>query len=258
MRLRPEILAMAYRVLPVALALASVLIHLNSSVATSNPREHAMQFQGPDAALERAIAADDPMGVEAALKAGARVEAFGAHGVTPLIYAVGTGKLRAVEVLLRHGADTAAADAGGDTAVTLAVTGRKRFPDLLPMILKAGGNPNSRMPNGEPVLTVLSLARDREGLRLLKDAGADVDLRGRDGRPLIVGAGLGQDWDIVWLLIRLGAKFDYPDEPNNLVTAFNVPGAIPDDSPLWPAKEKVWTFLKEHGLPVPPLHRDIP
>ena len=51
----------------------------------------------------------------------------------------------------------------------------------------------------------------------------------------------------------LGAKHDYegiPRRPLSLPMAgsFTFP-----DSPIFPYKKKVWQFLKEHGIAVPPL-----
>jgi uncharacterized protein len=59
--------------------------------------------------------------VRAALAAGASVNARGAHGVTPLEFAIATRHKHAAAELIGYDADPNLKDAEGDSAVTLAV-----------------------------------------------------------------------------------------------------------------------------------------
>lgn len=205
-----------------------------------------MQFSGPDAVLEEAIAADDPAAVSAALSAGANVNAVGAMGVTPLAFAVGTGKAGAARALIAAGADPNLADDDGDTAVTLAVNRYDSQPDFLTMVLDAGGNPNQARPDGDPVIVRFVNGAKLDAISLMHEKGADVSAIANQ-QPLVVFAAYGADWDVVWHLITLGTDLTDPKAREGLVTAFNTPGATPPDSPLYPAKVKVYEHLRELG-----------
>ncbi len=211
-----------------------------------------MQFTGQDAVLEEAIIADDGAAVNTALSGGANVNARGTFGVTPLAFAVGTGKERAARALVAAGANPNLEDEEGDTAVTLAVGRYKSQPDLLRMVLDAGGNPNQARPDGDPVIVRFINGADLEAITLMRDKGADMNAIA-NRQPLVVFAAYGTDWDVVWHLITLGADLTDPKTREGLVEAFKVPGATLPDSPLYPAKVKVFEHLRELGEdPVPP------
>lgn len=212
-----------------------------------------MQFTGPNVALERAIEADDPAAVEAAIAAGADANAHGAHGVTPLAFAVGTARVRAAQALVRHRADPNVKDVEGDNAVTLAVNAYARDPALLRLVLDAGGDPNTRRRDGSPVIVRFGNDRDLAAITMLHERGADIDIVD-DGQPLAVGYAISEDWDVVWHLIELGARLDTPKVREGMMFAFKNPGFPSPDSPLYPAKVKVWQRLKGLGLnPTPPM-----
>jgi len=211
-----------------------------------------MQFTGADAALERAIEADDGGAVDAAIAAGADANARGAHGVSPLAFAVGTFRKQAARALIAHRADPNRKDDEGDDAVTLAVTAYARDPELLALVLDAGGNPDARNPDGSPVITRFCSDRNLGAITWLHRRGADINAED-DGQPLVVSYAYSVDWDVVWHLIQLGARTDTPKAREGLVDAFGVPGATLPDSPLYPAKVKVWQHLKAQGAdPTPP------
>jgi len=212
-----------------------------------------MIFQGREEALEQAILQDNALAVAKLIEGGADPNARGRNEVTPVEFAVGNLKKHATTELLRHGADLNLKDVEGDNAVTLAVRAYNKEPDLLAIVLKSGGDPNTRQPDGDPVIAHFIHDHNLEAIRFMKAAGADIDARSRSGDPLIIEVGITEDWDVLWTLLDLGAKYDYPDEPMNLVKAFATPEVTPPDSPLWPYKVKVWKFLHERGLPLPPL-----
>lgn len=211
-----------------------------------------MQFTGPNAALERAIEADDPRAVDAAIAAGADANARGAHGVTPLPFAIGTFRRQAAAALIARGADANRKDDEGDNAVTLAARAYARDPQLLAMVLDAGGDPNTRFVNGAPLITHFGNAYNFAAMTWLHKRGADLNVDD-GGQPLIVGYAWSVDWDVVWHLIELGARTDTPDVREGLIATFGVPGATLPDSPIYPFKVKVWRHLKAQGAnPTPP------
>jgi uncharacterized protein len=228
----------------------SALATLACTAAPS--RSQAMQFTGPNAALERAIEADDAQAVDAAIAKGANPNARGTHNVTPLAFAIGTFRKNAAQALIRHRADPNAKDAEGDNAVTLAATAYARDPQLLAMVLDAGGDPNTRFYNGAPLITRFGNDYNFAAMTWLHKRGADIDADD-DGWPLVVGYAYSVDWDVVWHLIELGARTDTPKAREGLVAAFGVPEVTQPDSPLYPAKVKVWRHLKAQGAnPTPP------
>ena len=211
-----------------------------------------MQFSGIDESLERAINADDPSAVSAALANGAAVNARGRHSVTPLEYAVGARKKAAAAELIRHRADPNIKDAEGDSAVSLAVTLYATDPVYLAMVLDGGGDPNAARPDGDPVIVRFINDRNLAGITYLHSRGASIDQL-VNGQPMIVDAAYGADWDVVWHLIGLGARLDSHQVQLGLVEAFNVPGATLTDSPIYAYKVQVWHQLRELGLkPRPP------
>ena len=216
-----------------------------------------MYFQETAKLLEQSIEHDDAIGVAKAIKAGENPNTQGLHGVTPLIMAVGKLKKQAVAELLRHGASTEQRDIEGDNAVTLAIRAYKKEPQLLDMVLKAGGNPNTLFPNSDPVIVRFLNDYNFDAVRYLKKAGADIDARNRSGDPLVISYGISEDWDAVWTLLDLGAQYNYPQEAFTWQDIFSTPDTTPPDSPLWPYKVKVWKFLKQNGQSVPDNIEDL-
>lgn len=212
-------------------------------------------FNSTEAALESAIEADDAAAVTAAIAAGAQANARGQYRITPLMVAVGRGKPQAVAALLAGGADPNAKADDGTSAVSLAVEGYREAPEIMRMIFGGGGDPNARRPNRDPVIMRFINDRNCEYIRRMKDQGADLDITTRGDDPIITEAALGQDWDVVWCLIELGARYDYT-QGSRQPLAESLAGTFPaPDSPIYPYKVKVWELLKSRGLPVPPLRR---
>lgn len=212
---------------------------------------------GPQASLDQAVAADDAAGIATALAAGAKVDARGPHGVTPLMAAVDRQRLRSVATLLRSGADPNATADDGASPVSLAVENYRIQPvgqQIMMAVFQAGGRPDTRRPNGDPVLMKFVNLHDCDGVRLMKSLGADLDARDRGGDPVITVAALGMDWDVVWCLIELGARFDYENggarDPLSLSLRNKAPSR---GSPLFAYKEKVWQRLRDAGIAVLPL-----
>lgn len=209
-------------------------------------------------ALESAVVADDAMAIAAALAAGAVVNARGRHGVTPLMIAVDRQKQRAVARLLEAGADPNLAAADGASPVSLAVQNHRSGPGILSLLMHAGGNPDLRRPDREPVIMRFLNNRDCDGIRAWKRYGADLDITTRAGDPIITAAALRQDWDVVWCLIELGARYDHESSSRQPISRSLIGPFPAEDSPIFPFKVKVWDFLKSKGVAVPPLEPAYP
>ena len=216
-------------------------------------KAHVDWFTGKDLLLQQAIDADDVEKLHAAVKAGAQVNAKGKQAVTPLEYALGHFKKQTYTELLHLHADPNQRDVEGDNAVTLAVRAYAKDPEYLVLALKSGGDPNTRKADADPIIASFIAARNIKGIQFLASMGADVNARGRNAAPLIVDASLTQDWDVVWCLLELGAKFDYTTENFSVEAGFRNYKATPPDSPLYAYKQKSYEFLTAHGLALPPL-----
>jgi len=246
---------------PGILVVILILSAFLSDTSAAGAKEPTMKkyFQGSDAEkmLEQAIRQDSAEGIIKAVKAGADPNTRGLYGVTPLEMAVGDLRKNAVAELLRQGADMNVRDAEGDNAVTWAVVAYKRDPQILDMLLDAGADPNTLRADGDPIIVRFLADHDLDAIRYLHEKGANIDARDRSNDPLILTEGVTKDWDSVWTLLELGAKFDYYHERFTWQKIFSNPNATPPDSSLWPFKVKVWKFLRQHGQPVPARLEDL-
>ena len=209
-------------------------------------------FDGNSGRLEAAVRADDSRAIAESLSAGLDANTRGKQGVTPLMLAVDLGALAAVTTLLAHRANPNDKAIDGASAVSLAVENYKRQPDILLAVMQAGGDANLRRPDGEPVIIRFVNDRNCEYMRMMKQFGADVDALDRSRDPILTHAALADDWESVWCLISLGAKFQ------------NLPGfytlsrllkskTISVGSAQFTFKQRVWSHLREHGIDVSPL-----
>jgi uncharacterized protein len=230
-----------------------VLITLLASNATGDDKKmNNGYFRAEDARLESAILADNRRAIAQAIEKGAKVNARGIHDITPLMLAVDRHKQQAVFELLAHGADPNMKAADRNSAVSLAVENYRDMPEIMFAVIKAGGNPNTRRPDNDPVIMRFINDRNCEYIRHMKSLGADLNITTRGGDPIINDAGVGADWDVVWCLIELGAKYDY-EQTSRLPLSKCLANRFPShDSPIYPYKKKVWQFLKEHGVAVRP------
>ncbi|MFL6676702.1 MAG: ankyrin repeat domain-containing protein [Burkholderiaceae bacterium] len=230
------------------------------STPSPMPSTKAIFFSsGIQQRLEVAIRTDDASSIDQLLAAGAQVNARGLHDVTPLMIAVDAQSPHAVATLLRAGANPnlKAADRAG--AVHLAVQSRLAKPngqDILAMIIKGGGDPNTRRPDGDPVLVSFTYDHDLDGIRWLHSLGADLDIVGRAREPIISGQAYAQNWDCVWVMIELGAHYDYEKTVFPLSKAISGSYASSPDSILYSYKLKVWQLFKDHGFAVKPFGAD--
>ncbi len=240
-----------------AVLLAALLCGSASTYADTMKPTNQFFDAGPQAALEIAIRTDDVSRIDDALKHGAAVNARGKFDITPLMVAVDAQRLRAVQALLKAGALPNALAKDGNGAVSLAVRSYLAQPNgrqILRAILDGGGNPDTRQPDGDPVLMRFVLDRDVADLALMKQLGANLDIRDRGGDPLITKLAMAQDWDMVWAFIELGAEADYEHGRSRQPLSLALKGDYPArDSPLYPYKRKVWQFLKDKGVEVPPM-----
>ncbi len=211
--------------------------------------------------LEVAIRSDDATAIGLLVSEGAQANARGLHGVTPLMIAVDAQAAQAVAALLRAGANPNLKAADGAGAVHLAVENHAAAPQghaILEMIMRAGGDPNATRPDGDPVIVRFTYDHDLDSLRWFKSLGANLDIRGRSDRPILSDLAFSQNWDSVWVMIELGARYDYEGTPDALSGALNSTYASSPDAQLYPYKRQVWELFKERGIAVKPWREAKP
>ncbi len=243
------------RVLAVLGLLAAVYgacVLATSTAQTSMPSTRSAFFKsGVQQRLEIAIRNNDAATVTQLLASGAQVDARGLSQATPLMVAVDAQAAAAVDALLRARANPNLMAADGAGAVHLAVENHAAMPNghaILEMVMKAGGNPDTLRPDRDPVLMRFVYDHDLDDLRWFKSLGANVDITARTSRPLIADAAFGQNWDSVWCLIELGAKYDYENTLYPLSEALDSTYGSSPGGRLYPYKLKVWQLLKDKGL----------
>lgn len=234
-------------------SVATMLFFFLTCVHSEGQKMTGKYFNGLDSKLEAAILADNQAAIVDALKAGADVNARGIHNITPLMLAVDRLKHNAVTELLVRGANPNLKADDGAGAVSLAVENYREAPDIMFAIFKGGGDPNTRRPDNDPVIIRFLNDRNCEFIRHMKALGADLNITTRGDDPLITDASTARDWDVVWCLIELGAKYDHEKtsrRPLSLSLAAKTPSP---GSPIYPYKKRVWQFLRDHGVAVQPL-----
>ena len=123
--------------------------------ATSVPKPKATL---PPDALHRAAKAGNLKGLEAALAAGADVNARDDKGWTALMYVVDKGYVLLVEPLLQAQADPDVRAPDGATALFMAVA--HGHSEIIPLLMKAGADPTIKGPKGK---TATEIAQARYG-----------------------------------------------------------------------------------------------
>ena len=148
------------------------------------------------------------------LSRGAQVNVQTDEG-TPLMMAVKAGQTEAVKLLLAAGADVKAVHRIGDQALMMAARQRSyRNPALVPdaeivrLLLAQGADPNAR---GDWERTALMHANTAAKVKLLVDAGANVEMKDKEGQTALMKAASNGNADVVTALLENGANVNAAD-----------------------------------------------
>ncbi|MFD1538753.1 ankyrin repeat domain-containing protein [Nonomuraea guangzhouensis] len=128
-------------------------------------------------------------------------------GWTPLMCAVGVGRLPLVEFLISAGADVNRIGRGTESGTVLTLALELAEPlAIVSVLLRAGADPNLSRPDGWTPLMLAAYEGDVEVIQALVAAGADVLASKDDGKvtPVSVAEGWGHG-DAVRVLRELGA-----------------------------------------------------
>lgn len=172
----------------------------------------AAVLYGQDASLIEAVHRDDAKAVEELVRSGADVKATNRYGVTPLALACENGNSALIAKLLEAGADPNAALPGGETALmTASRTGRL---DAVKVLLAHGADVNAKEPRrGQTAIMWAAAEGHADVVEALIAAGADFRARLDSGfTPLLFAAREGKK-DVVRVLLKAGAAVNETAQP---------------------------------------------
>jgi ankyrin repeat protein len=159
------------------------------------------------ASLLDAIERGDRAAAMRLLSRGAEVNAAGADGTTPIMWAAANDDPELVRALIKAGANVKARNQFGTSALTeAAIIGSA---PIIEALLTAGADPNTRNPEGETPLMAVARTGNVEAARRLLDAGADVNAREDFGRQsALMWAAAQSQAEMVKLLASRGADLN--------------------------------------------------
>lgn len=190
------------------------------------------------------------------IQQGADVNAKGRDGMRPLFWAMGKNSLKGFEILLQNGANpnvTAEGLIKGErppSVMELAAIAEN--PDYLRLALKHGGNPNYPLGYGNRTIIDEAIMNNRlENLRILTEAGADINHQDSFGSPPIMAAARIRNYDMVYFLLGKGADPTIIDSAGSdlasFLKKFGQRGVKPD-SEQYQWYLKVVAEMKKRGL----------
>lgn len=192
---------------------------------TEEQLERARELRDEDGrtALHVAAAGGHASAVEALLRGSSNppshVNVCDEEGWTPLMSASSSGRLTVVHSLLQHGADAAAVNSGGRTALHYAAS--KGHVGILRQIVGGVGRGaraiNQRDKVGATPLHRAAAANQPSACELLLEEGAAVDAADASGQTPAMAAALCAHEQVVLLLVRHGASIDKKDKEERTV-----------------------------------------
>ncbi|UYZ62514.1 ankyrin repeat domain-containing protein [Hymenobacter weizhouensis] len=212
-----------------------------------------LYFSGRELAAAQAIIAGDTAELERLLAyTGLDPDGHGAGGLTLLLFAFGIQRNECLQTLLRWRANPNRETLTDEGELVQPVALAAGLPNLVPLrlLLAAGGDPNS-LDRGEPALFNAIHARNWSALRLLVEAGADLNRTAPDGTtPMLLLAYLNQYEQVDYLLGK-GADFERPDSSGGTV-AFAVQTAdLEPESEEYKWLRQVKRLLELRGVSFP-------
>lgn len=175
---------------------------------------------------------------ELLLAHGAKLEMRGYENRTPLHQAAMRNRIEVVKYFLDRGANTEARDEHGLTPLLLALDQRTSSIGVIALLVQHGAKVNVRSSAGTPAIHS-AVGRSVEIVRLLLDAGADINTPDRLQRTPLHIAVISKDLTMVKYLLSRGA------DPNRQDYARRTPlyytwGGSEDD-------REIAAVLREHG-----------
>jgi len=143
--------------------------------------------------------------VKAFISHGVNVNISGDDGITPLMAASRLGRRDIIEILLQAGADVAAYDSEGKTALHYGVLSRLQDADLVKFLISKGADVEAKDNKGVTPLILCALERRPQILKVLLDADSPVNAADHDGNTALHAAAKYSWLRGVDLLLKAGA-----------------------------------------------------
>jgi ankyrin repeat protein len=157
-----------------------------------------------DAQLWSALHGGDLTAAQAALDAGADIEATNTQGMTPFRFFAGEGKMEQARWLATHGVNVNAGDRLRATALHRTIERDK--PELIAELLAMGLDPTLRSASGAPALLMAVLLRNPTPMtNKLLELGVDPNARSSSGTSPVLAAAASKDGPLVLTLLAAGA-----------------------------------------------------
>ncbi len=159
-------------------------------------------------ALARAIEAGNSEMTLKLLNAGAKTDVSGESGDPLIVDAVSSGNYQVTELLIKNGASVNSS--GKNLPLTpLAIAIQQQDGWLISDLISAGADTNVTGENGDPLLVEAVNAGDHDLANLLLENGAEVDYVGTSGETALAIAVRAADLTMVDLLLANGADPDF-------------------------------------------------
>jgi len=226
-------------------AIALAACNCGKTVRNMNVEE---AFQRPqDQQLASAAACGDADGIEAAIAAGADVNASGKNELSPLIWAIVAGNAEGVSELLDVGANPDLPP----YAIFFAVELDRR--SSLEALLKHGANTDiyDKGIDATPLhLAVRQL--NRPLIELLVKYGADLNVVDSRGYTPMDQAAIFNRFDYVLYFLNHGADYreEFISNSDNALVFFLETSIVNPSSHLYKARQEVVDFLRAKGLKI--------
>lgn len=128
------------------------------------------------------------------------------------------------------------------------------FTDWLKMILVAGGNPNE-IADGKPVLfEAVGTKNAMKNLKALISYGADVNLKDKEGRNIVLYVAMFDEFDQALYLAKQGANIDVKSDLIDMINDAIV--ETTDEGKKIPQNVlNLKNFMEQRGIKFPPAKR---
>ncbi len=240
----------ARRTLLLFAALAGLPLAGGCEMRVAGETAHEYFGPTPEAELARAAAEGKVADVKRLVKAGAKVNATGRESMTPLVWAITARNPQGMRALLELGANPNQPVGPEKEFHPVWLTAGQEQPDQLAVLLEFKGDPNAPH-KGADYAPLMRAKTKLANVRLLVQAGADINVANSLGAAMVQSAANLAQYDIVMYALQHGYKRNLP------LLAWELNDRRPDGrAPLPPELEpkrlQVLEMLRQMGVTPPP------
>ena len=265
---------MLKRVVALSLLILLPVVSFNAKgKPISISKKELREYFADEKVVELILAANkgDIKKIDSLVSQGADVNYIGKDNVTPLIAAFSSLNIKGFKRLLEHGANPNIATSEGESVIWFAAMGGEISKETLPFLelcLQHGGDPNwvfrkryedgvNHFDDGRPLFAAVIMYNEKamEALKLLLNAGADINIKDKNGDNALFYAASGH-YDILLYLLQNGIDYTAKDNyGNNFIWSLERFPTIANGDDKEMAKQREWKkkvieWLKEKGIEV--------